>query len=143
MRAGYPGLEQGAALHRLPQRLSQRIWFSASLCSQFVGQRFRLLVEGLIYLVNDDGVASCIEAKTGETVWKERWGGNFSASAIYADGRLYFFSRDAETTVLAPGRECKVLAVNQLDGELMASPAAAGKAFFLRTRTHLYRIENR
>jgi len=102
-----------------------------------------LLVEGLIYLVNDDGVASCIEAKTGETVWKERWGGNFSASAIYADGRLYFFSRDAETTVLAPGRECKVLAVNQLDGELMASPAAAGKAFFLRTRTHLYRIENR
>ncbi len=100
-----------------------------------------LLVGDLLYLVSDSGTATCVEAQTGEIVWQERIGGNFSASPIYADGRLYFFARDAATTVLAPGREYRVLAENRLDGELKASPAVVGRALFVRTRTHLYRIE--
>ncbi len=94
-------------------------------------------------MVNDLGIAVAIEPKTGQIVWRERLGGNYSASPIYADGRLWFFNQEAATTVIEPGRKCKVLAVNRLEGQLMASPAVAGKAFFLRTRTHLYRIENR
>jgi hypothetical protein len=100
-----------------------------------------LLVRDLLYMVNDRGIAMAIEAKTGEVVWRERLGGNYSASPVYADGRLWFFSQEAVTTAIEPGRECKIVAVNRLEEQVMASPAVAGKAFFLRTRTHLYRIE--
>jgi len=79
--------------------------------------------------------------RTGQLVGKARMGGNYSASPIYADGRLYFFSRKATTMVLSPGRQYQVLSTNRLDGEQMATPAVSGKAIFLRTRTHLYRIE--
>jgi outer membrane protein assembly factor BamB len=101
-----------------------------------------LLSDDLLYVISDNGIASCVEAATGQIVWKERMKGNYSASPIHADGRIYFFSREGQTTVIKPGREYKVLAVNDLDEELMASPAVAGKALFLRTRNHLYRIES-
>ncbi len=100
-----------------------------------------LLIDELLYVVSDNGIAMCVEAETGRSVWKERLGGNYSASLIHADGRIYFFSREGKTTVIRPGREYKVLAVSELDEELMASPAVAGRAFFVRTRSHLYRIE--
>ncbi len=100
-----------------------------------------LLIDDLLYAVTDLGVAECLNAKTGDMVWKNRLGGNFAASPIYADGRVYFFGQDGTTTVLAPGPEYKILAVNQLDGELKASPAIVGRDFLIRTRTHLYRIQ--
>jgi len=101
-----------------------------------------LLIDDLLYMVSSNGIASCVEAKTGQLVWKERMGGNYSASPTYADGRIYFFNQEAVATVLQPGREYKVLAVNKLDGEqLMATPAVLGKALLVRTETHLYRIE--
>ncbi len=103
-----------------------------------------LLIGDLLYMVTDDGIVYAIDAKTGAEVWKDRIDGNYSASPLYADGRIYFFNHDAVTTVIEPGRQFKVLAVNRLDREqLMASPAVAGKALFIRTRTHLYRIEKR
>ncbi len=101
-----------------------------------------LVVDDLMYMVNDAGIFSCVEAKTGKSVWVQRVGGNYSASPLYADGRMYFFSEEGATPVLAPGREFKLLATNQLDEGFMASPAVAGKGLILRTRTHLYRIEN-
>jgi outer membrane protein assembly factor BamB len=100
-----------------------------------------LLVGDLLFGIDDGGVAACLEAKTGAEVWRERIGGNYSASAVYAEGRIYFSSEEGKTTVIEAGRQFKVLATNQLDGGFMASPAIAGKAFFLRTKTHLYRIE--
>ncbi len=101
-----------------------------------------LLIGELLYMVNDDGVALCVEAKTGQLVWKQRIGGNYSASPVYAGGRIYFFSQDSVTTVIRPGRRCEVLAVNKLDEQQMASAAVSGRAFFIRTRTDLYRIED-
>ena len=101
-----------------------------------------LLVDGLIYTAADENYVTCIEAATGKLVWTESIGGKYAGSPIYADGRLYFFSQQGKTTVLKPGRSFEVLATNSLDGGFMASPAASGKAFFLRTRTHLYRIES-
>lgn len=101
-----------------------------------------LLIDDLLFLVTSDGIASCVEAKTGAVVWKERITGKYSASPIYADGRIYCCNENAVTTVLKPGRTFEVLAVNQLDDDqLMASPAAVGKSLFLRTEQHLYRIE--
>ena len=100
-----------------------------------------LLVDDLIYMVNDVGIASCVEAKTGALVWQSRVGGTFSASPLYAEGRIYLFDEDGKTTVLASGREFKVLAENQLENGFMASPAVIGDALILRTSKDIYRIE--
>ena len=102
-----------------------------------------LLIGERIYVLSDRDYVTCVEAKTGRVVWQERIGGKYSASPIYADGRIYVFSERGRTTVLEPGGKCKVLATAELDGRMMASPAVAGRALFLRTETHLYRIEKR
>jgi len=96
--------------------------------------------EGLLYLISDRGVATCLEAKTGDVVWTDRVGGNFSASPQLADGKIYLCNHDGETSVLKPGREFKRLATNKLDGQLMASPVAIDGALILRTEKALYRI---
>ncbi len=101
-----------------------------------------LLVDRLLYTAADESFVTCAEAATGQVVWTERIGGKYAASPIYADGRLYFFSQDGTTTVLKPGRKLEVLATNTLANGFMASPAADGKAFYLRTKTHLYRVES-
>ena len=102
-----------------------------------------LLVDDLIYMIGDTGIASCLEAKTGVQVWQQRIGGEYSASPVYADGKVWLFSEEGKTTVLKPGRAFEKLAENKLDEGFLASPAIVGKAFYLRTRTHLYRIEQR
>lgn len=99
------------------------------------------LVDDLLFMVNDVGILSAIEAKTGTSVWTSRLTGTFSASPIAAAGRVYFFAEDGKTTVIEAGREFKVLSENLLEEGFMASPAIAGNALVLRTRTHLYRIE--
>jgi outer membrane protein assembly factor BamB len=101
-----------------------------------------ILVDGLLYMVSDDGMVTCLEETTGNRVWHERIGGKHAASPIYGDGRIYFFSQEGKTTVLKPGRTFEVLATNTLPDGFMASPAVAGNAFFLRTKTHLSRIES-
>jgi len=100
-----------------------------------------ILVDDLIYLLNDSGVVSCLEAKTGAPVWQERVGGRFSASPLYAEGRIYCFSEEGRVIVLKAGRKLEILAENELESGFMASAAVAGKALILRTRTHIYRIE--
>jgi outer membrane protein assembly factor BamB len=100
-----------------------------------------VLVDGLIYMVSDDGIINCVDAATSETVWQKRIGGAFAASPIYGDGRIYFCNQEGETTVIKPGRQFEELATNTLDDGLMASPAVDGRALILRTKSHLYRIE--
>jgi outer membrane protein assembly factor BamB len=100
------------------------------------------LVGDLLFTVNDGGIASCVDAKTGNTIWSERLGGNFSASPIYAGGRLYVGNEEGKFYVYEAGREFKVLAQNQFPDGFMASPAVSGNALFLRSKTTLYRIEN-
>lgn len=99
-----------------------------------------ILVGDYIYMVSGRGTATCLDAKTGEVVWQERIGGNYVASPIHADGLLYFCSTQGKTTVLKAERAFEVVAVNELDEGFMASPAVAGDALILRTKTHLYRI---
>jgi outer membrane protein assembly factor BamB len=100
-----------------------------------------LLVDGLIYMIGDNGVASCLEAATGRLVWTARLAGNYSASPIWAEGRVYVLGEDGNAPVLEAGRQFRLLAENRLDEGFMASPAVDGRSLFLRTRTHLYRIE--
>jgi len=101
-----------------------------------------LLVDGLIYMAAEDNYVTCVDAATGKVVWTEFIGGKYAASPVYADGRLYFFSQQGTTTVLKPARSFQALATNTLSDGFMASPAVAGRAFFLRTKSNLYRIES-
>jgi outer membrane protein assembly factor BamB len=100
-----------------------------------------LLLGDLLYGIEDNGVVTCWEAMTGKVVWSERTGGHYSASPLAAGDRIYLFSEEGKTTVLAAGREYKKLAESQLGDGFMASPAVAGNALFLRSRSHLYRVE--
>ena len=101
-----------------------------------------LLVVDLLYLVNRGGIATCLEAKTGKLIWKERLKGAYSASPIYAKGRIYLFNESASATILRPGRKFEVIATNILASQpLLATPAVDGDAFIVRAGGHLYRIE--
>jgi len=101
-----------------------------------------IIVDGLLYTASDESFVTCVEAATGKVVWTERVGGQYAASPVCADGRIYFFSQDGTSKVLKPGRTFEVLATNTLANGFMASPAVDDKAFYLRTRTHLYRVES-
>lgn len=98
------------------------------------------LANDLLFCVDEGGIVSCIDPKTGEALYRERLGGKFSASPIVANGKLYFSSREGVTTVLPASREFKIEAQNVLDGAFMASPIAADGALYLRTDKALYRI---
>jgi outer membrane protein assembly factor BamB len=101
-----------------------------------------VLSDDLLFMVNDAGILSCLDATKGTEVWKARLEGSFSASPVLAGGRIYFFSEEGKTTVIEAGRAFKVLAENHLGDGFMASPAIDGGALILRSRTHLYRIES-
>ncbi len=100
-----------------------------------------ILVGDELYTATDRGIATCIDALTGGIHWQQRLGGNHSASPVFAGGRLYFQNEEGVTTVIAPGREFEQLARNELDGSTLASIAVSDGALFIRTGTHLYRIE--
>jgi hypothetical protein len=91
-------------------------------------------------MVSDAGILSCLDVKDGKILWTERIGSPHSASPVFAAGRLYFFSEDGHSRVIAPEKEFKLLAENKLDAGCMATPAVAGDSLIIRTKTDLYRI---
>jgi outer membrane protein assembly factor BamB len=101
-----------------------------------------LLVGDELYIVNDVGIASCLDAKTGTVRWVQRLGGNYSASPVFADGRIYFLSEEGVATVIEPGTVFKRLATNRLDGDTLASMAVSTGSLFIRSATSLYRIRS-
>ena len=100
-----------------------------------------IVVGEYVFMISDAGVVSCLNAETGDLVWQQRVGGKYRATPLYAGGRLYFFSRDGDCPVIEAGPKYKLLARNKLDSEIQASAAVVGNALFVRTATHLFRIE--
>jgi outer membrane protein assembly factor BamB len=100
-----------------------------------------LVVGDVLYIVSDNGIVTALDAKTGKEIWRQRLTGSYSASPVSVAGRIYFSSEEGETTVIAAGNAFQKVAVNRLDGRFLASIAVAPGAFFLRSDTHLYRIE--
>lgn len=99
-----------------------------------------LLVGNELYMVNDAGIAICLDARTGAALWAQRLSGPHSASPVFADGRIYFLSEEGVTTVVATGGEFRALATNELDGLTYASMAVSAGSFFIRTDKYLYRV---
>ncbi|NIS50119.1 MAG: PQQ-binding-like beta-propeller repeat protein [Phycisphaerae bacterium] len=101
-----------------------------------------LIVGDLLYMVSDQGFASCLEAGTGRELWKERLraGGYHWASPLYADGKIYFCGKKGIVSVIAAERKFRLLAENRFEASFIASPAIAGDNIILRSLTHLYCI---
>lgn len=99
-----------------------------------------LLVGRELYVINDLGILSCLDAVTGTLHWQQRIGGNHSASPVLAAGRIYFLSEEGIATVIAPGKTFERLATNRLDGVAFASIAVVNRSILLRTASHLYRL---
>lgn len=100
-----------------------------------------IVVGDRLYMVNSGGIASCLKTEDGSIVWQQRIGPDFSATPLAADGRIYFFDTWNKAYVVEPGDTFKLLATNRLESGCMASPVPIGKALIVRTKTHLYRIE--
>lgn len=99
-----------------------------------------LVVGDELYFVADGGVATCADARTGEVHWNERLGGNFSASPVYADGRIYFQNEAGAGFVVKRGKTFALLAQNDLAERTLASYAVADNALFIRSESHLWRV---
>jgi len=100
-----------------------------------------VIANGILFMANG-GVVSAVDAKTGEVLWAERGGGEFSASSIAANGLVYHFDEEGLGLVLKADREYEVVAENTLPDGFMASPAVTSdNALILRTKTGLYRVE--
>ena len=97
-----------------------------------------LLLGRELYLLSDETFMTCVDALSGEIVAKVRAGGNYAASPVCAEGRIYCFSREGKTVVFQADRSLPVLAENQLDGPVFASPAIVNSAIYLRTDSYLY-----
>jgi len=102
-----------------------------------------LLVGDELYFSSDNGLFTCLDAKTGKENYRERLGGNVSSSPIVADGKIYLGNRDGLMYVIQPGKEFKLLAKNELPGAIMATPAAVDSALYVRTEKALFRLEQR
>ncbi len=99
-----------------------------------------LYISPFLFLITESGVAKCLRAATGEVLWRERLEGRYSASPIWADGRIYFLSEKGKTTVVQAGPEFKVLAENELKEKCGASPAVSQKNIFIRSENNIYCI---
>jgi outer membrane protein assembly factor BamB len=98
---------------------------------------------GLLYMPNDVGGITVVDAATGSRVWQERVDGVFSASPIAGDGKIYFVSETGHTIVLKSGREPQILARNDIGERLIASPAVSNGQLFLRSDDKLFCIGKR
>ena len=101
----------------------------------------QMLLGDRYYMMTDDGVATCLNAKTGEIIWTSRVGGRYWASPIAANGLVYFPSQEGTLVVVKASDEFELVAMNKLESGFNASPAVAGDSLILRTFTHLYRVD--
>lgn len=99
-----------------------------------------LLIDKRLYMINDSGVASCLDAQSGEVIWSKRLPGEYWASPLSANGLIYALSQKGDISVLKAGPEFELVAENKLGDGFNASPAVDGDALILRSKSHLYRI---
>ncbi len=99
-----------------------------------------LAYQDWLFLWGDNGIVSCLELATGKTLWQKRVGGNYFASPICIDGKLYGVDWEGTVVVLKASDQFEELARNELGQPTKASPAVAGGILFVRTESHVFAI---
>jgi outer membrane protein assembly factor BamB len=105
-----------------------------------------IVVDGLLYVVTDNGILSVYRADSGERLYQQRLpaaGGSYSASPVSAGGRVYFTSEDGSVFVVRAGRTYALLASNEMDALCFATPAISGDLLLVRTATDLFALAER
>ena len=103
-----------------------------------------LLIDQQLMFISDDGIFTTLDASTGKVIHRKRIGGRFCASPIAVGNHVYLFDRDGKATIIktfSRKEPPKIIAQNQLEQGLMASPVVTADALYLRTPGFLYRIE--
>ena len=99
-----------------------------------------IIIGEVIYFVRNTGILTALESSTGKRIFRHRLGGNFSASPVASDGKIYFASEEGVVSVVAAEREAQVLGSNDMGEPCMASPAISDKTLYIRTGSRLYAI---
>jgi outer membrane protein assembly factor BamB len=99
-----------------------------------------LLAGDELYFVSDSGIASCVDARTGQVHWQERLGGPCSASPVFAEEKIYVQTEEGLGVVLKAGKKFQMLSSNPLGERTLASYAVADGALYIRGEENLYRI---
>ena len=99
-----------------------------------------IIVDGLMYMVHDRGMLTCLDAMTGEPVWEEKLAGNYNSSPVYAAGNIYFFNVKGECTIIKPGDTFQKVTENDLDGTIKAVPVFVDDKMIVRSDKFLYEI---
>ena len=99
-----------------------------------------VIVDSLIYMVHERGDLTCLNARDGAVIWKTKIKDQFNASVLYASGNIYLFSVNGKAYVIKPGLTFQLIAENQLDGMIKATPAIVRDNIILRSDKFLYRI---
>jgi outer membrane protein assembly factor BamB len=94
----------------------------------------------LLFVIADNGIARCLDAATGNVKWSQRLKGDYKASPVAADGRIFFLNTEGLGTVVSASQRFDKLVENQLDDQTVASPAIASGRIFIRGRKSLYCI---
>lgn len=133
------GLKISADLRGAIHRNHQMLWVTKKtpdVCSP-------LIVDGLAYLNDSNGLLQCLDGQSGEQIYRERThAADHRASPLYADGKIYLFAKDGKCTVVKAGREFKILAKNDLAEPVAASPAVSNGVLYVRSFEALYAIAN-
>jgi len=103
-----------------------------------------LYVDDMVFMVSDGGVATCLNAKTGDPYWSERVpGSGYSASPIYADGKIWVTSESGEGAVIEAKKEFNILNKSNLKERTFASFAAVDGSLYVRTDKNMYRFQEK
>ncbi len=97
-----------------------------------------VIVDGKMYMVHDRGMVTCLDAMTGEVIWKEKLRGNFNSSPIYAGGNIYFINVKGFCTIIKPGDSFQKVAENDIGETVKAVPVFVGNKMLLRSQNHLF-----
>jgi outer membrane protein assembly factor BamB len=120
---------------------THRLWTSSGRNPQRIGSG--VIVGDHFYTLSANGIAECLELKTGKSVWNERAGGETWGSMVHAAGRLYVTSQRGETLVLAAKPMFEVLSRNPLGERSQSTPALSNGEIFIRTYNHLWCISSK
>jgi outer membrane protein assembly factor BamB len=99
-----------------------------------------LVIGQRLYMVNDAGIASCVDIENGNPIWQQRLGGEFSASPIFDGEKIFAFSEAGDIHIFKPGDQFVRLGQCKLGDGFKASPAVVGNRLILRSVSHLYCI---
>ena len=103
-----------------------------------------VIAKGLIFMINEKGILSCLDSKTGQLIWKEKLQGNynFNTAPVSVEDNIYLTNMDGTTTIIKADRKFQLVAENRLEGKFIARPVISDNSLIMRSDSCLYRIEN-